>query len=361
MNPSKSMIVTCALLAASPALAARSHRPAARACCEAPAGTPVEVELTAPVSSKDQKTGAQFALRLAAPLILDGRVALRAGTPGVGEVIEATRPGMGGKGAKLVLAAKYLQVHGRQIPLDGLHLSRAGKGNVMTAQAIGLTGIAFAPLGFVGFAVKGGDVTFPAGTKAAAKISDDTVLASLGRPSRAQLAAAARFSQSDPAEGAQGVIAIGAPPPGQGQVVFFRGKSLLGTGQWFNVREDGKALGKLENGAYFVQVTSPGPHTYTAKTEPEFNDSLKLQVDAGETYFVEGVLTKGVVIGAADLEPSDRIAFDKASKTLKLAPRIADTTETPAEPVSAVPAPAAEAATAVPPSAPADVAPATAN
>jgi hypothetical protein len=102
-----------------------------------------------------------------------------------------------------------------------------------------------------------------------------------------------------------------------GQVVFFRKKSLLGTGQWFNVREDGKALGKLTNGAWFVQAEPPGSHTFTAKTEPEFKDKLTLKVDAGETYFVEGVLTHGVVIGVPDLTPSDRAAFNDAAKDLK--------------------------------------------
>ena len=100
-------------------------------------------------------------------------------------------------------------------------------------------------------------------------------------------------------------------------MVFFRPKALLGVGKWFNVREDGKALGKLTNGAYFVQATAPGTHTFTATTEPEFKDKLTLKIDAGETYFVEGTLTHGVVIGIADLTPSDRGAFNAAAKDLK--------------------------------------------
>ena len=108
-----------------------------------------------------------------------------------------------------------------------------------------------------------------------------------------------------------------------GQVVFFRPKSLLGTGQWFNVREDGKALGKLSNGVWFVQDEPPGAHTFTAKTEPEFKDRLTLKVDAGETYFVEGILNHGVVIGTAGLTPSDRAAFNVAAKDLKPAEQTA--------------------------------------
>lgn len=293
---------------------------ASRSCCRAPAGTLVEVELVDPISTKVQKSGDSFALRLAAPLVVDGRIVLRAGTPGVGEVIESAKPGLGGKAAKLVLAARYLRLHGKRLPLQGLQMSSAGHNNSTAAQAVGLTGIAFAPLGFVGLAVRGGDVELPAGTHAVAKLADDAHLPSLGRAPRGMAAAAPDANISTAEDG----INIPPPPPGMGQVVFFRAKSLLGTGQWFNVREDGKALGKLVNGAYFVQVTEPGLHTYTAATEPELKDHLKLEVDPGETYFVEGALTKGVVIGTANIFPSDRASFDKAKKGLKIAPPVMD-------------------------------------
>ena len=101
--------------------------------------------------------------------------------------------------------------------------------------------------------------------------------------------------------------------------MFFRPKSLLGTGQWFKVRENGEALGTLNNGAYFVQVTDPGRHTYTAKLEPEFKDKLILQVDPGATYYVEGSLTKAILVSAADLTPSDEATFEKAAGHLTLA------------------------------------------
>jgi hypothetical protein len=129
-----------------------------------------------------------------------------------------------------------------------------------------------------------------------------------------------------------GSIEVPPPPAGQGVVVFFRKKSLMGTGQWFNVRENGVALGKLANGAYFIQAAQPGIHTYTDTTEPEVKDRLRLQIDPGETYFVEGTMTHGVVMGVADLNPSDRAAFEAASRDLKLAPPAsADDAEMPAD------------------------------
>jgi hypothetical protein len=279
----------------------------------------VQVELAEQVGTTTQKAGDTFALRLAAPLIVQGHVVLRAGTPGMGEVIQASKPGMGGKAAKLVLAADYLLKDGRRLPLQGLQLGAQGKGNVEAAEVIGISGIVLGPIGFVGMAVQGGNVDFPKGTKAFAKLTDDTPLTSLGRATRRDRALAAAAAAPSPADDADAAIEIPPPPAGQGQVVFFRSHTLLGTGQWFNVRENGEALGKLTNGAYFVQTVAPGLHTYTATTEPEFKDSLKLQIDPGETYFVEGILTKGVVIGAADLTPSDRATFDKAAKSLKVA------------------------------------------
>ena len=327
MGLKQSLIKAAALLAA-PALALGASSTPASArpvgpprattdlCCRVPAGVVVEIALADRVSTKRQKTGDTFALKLAGPLIFEHRILAPAGAPGVGEVIQATRPGMGGKPAKLVLAARYVEVRGRRVPLEGLQLAASGKSEAMAAQAVGLSGIAFGPLGFIGLAVPGGNVDFPAGTAATAELARDVVLPPLGPAPRG--AANAAFALRDP--GATGQIAIAPPPSGKGQVVFFRARSLMGTGQWFKVRENGAALGKLSNGAYFVRVTDPGVHVYTATTEPEAKDKLRLEVDPGETYYVEGQLTKGLAIGVPDIIPSDHAAFDKASKSLKLAP-----------------------------------------
>jgi hypothetical protein len=294
-------------LAATPALA----KPVTY---RAPAGALVMVELAKPLSTQTQTAGDTFPIRLAEPLVVKGRIVLKAGTPGVGEVVEASKPGLGGKPAKFVLAAKYLDYNGKHIPLKALQLSGAGQGHAGAANALGIGGIAFAPLGLAAFVIRGGDVAFPEGTQATAKLASSASLPALGVAAKGETLVARASSELPP-----GAIDLPAPKPGTAQVVFFRPKTVLGTGQWFNVRENGKALGKLTNGDYFVVSATPGLHTYTAKTEPEFNDQLKLQLDAGETYFVEGVLTKGVVIGAADLQPSDHAAFNLASKGLKLA------------------------------------------
>jgi hypothetical protein len=315
MTRTAPLIVAFCLAFVAPGLTVLAQQPtrtaAARRCCRVPAGTVVIVELAERVSTKTNKTGDTFTVRLVEPVVVSGQVVLQAGTVGVGVVEDAAKPGLGGKGGKLVLSARSLTgPGGADLPLKGLQLSGNGKGYATAATALGVGGLGFAPLGVAGIIVHGGDATLPEGTQGTAKLAASATLRSLGR---APKGAGKIAAPDEPA----GPIPISAPGKGLGQVVFFRKKSLLGTGQWFNVREDGKALGKLTNGAWFVQPEPPGSHTFTAKTEPEFKDKLTLRVDAGETYFVEGALTHGVVIGVADLTPSDRAAFNDAAKDLK--------------------------------------------
>jgi hypothetical protein len=112
-------------------------------------------------------------------------------------------------------------------------------------------------------------------------------------------------------------IDIPAPPAGKGEVVFFRKSAFQGSAVWFNVRENGEALGKLTNGVYFVAVEDPGAHAFTAATENK--DTLKLEVDPGEIYYVEGRITMGMFVGEANLSPSDDATFQKDANHLKLA------------------------------------------
>ncbi len=100
-------------------------------------------------------------------------------------------------------------------------------------------------------------------------------------------------------------------------MVFFRPRGYSGALVWFNVRENGVALGKLTPGVYFVKITDPGTHTFTAATEN--HNVLHLEVDDGETYYVKGTITMGFFVGEANMAPSDEATFDKAYPKMKLA------------------------------------------
>lgn len=285
------------------------------ACCVVPAGTEVAIELAEAVGTRDRKAGDTFAIRLAAPLIVAGQVAIPAGTPGVGHVVQASGAGLGGKAAKLVVSADYLTVKGGTVPLQGVHLTGTGKDHTLAADVASLGGWISLPLGFVGFAVTGGDIEIPAGTAASAKVAKAVNLVPLGAAtSQDYQTVQAVFGQPQTSHGWWN---IPPPPPGLGQVVFFRAKTAAGFGLWFNVRENGQALGKLSNGAYFIVRLTPGEHSFSASLEPEFKDHLTLKVDPGETYYVEGITTHGAVVGAADLTPSDKAHFDAVSSQLQ--------------------------------------------
>ncbi len=110
-------------------------------------------------------------------------------------------------------------------------------------------------------------------------------------------------------------IHIPAPPAGMGQVVFFRERKFTGGGVRFKVRENGEELGKLASGVYFVHVTPPGPHEYVVHSESE--DVLTLEVEDGETYYVQGSITMGLLVGRPNLSPADEVAFAAAAPRLK--------------------------------------------
>ena len=287
---------------------------ASEVCCAIPAGTEVAVVLDRAIGTETVKSGEAFDIHLAAPVIVDGQVILPAGTPGVGRVVQSSGPGIGGKGAKLILSAEYLSVAGGAVKLSAMQLTGTGKDHSTAANALGLGGLVFMPLGIAGLAITGNHVEIPAGTAASAKIAEEIVLPPVASATERDYATV--WSTFGTAPSSHGFLDIAPPPPGLGQVVFFRRKSMTGM-QWFNVREEGQALGKLTTGTYFIVPMTPGLHHFTAKSEPELKDHLTLKIDPGETYYVESVMTHGLVMGAAELTPSEKARFDALSGELK--------------------------------------------
>jgi hypothetical protein len=100
-----------------------------------------------------------------------------------------------------------------------------------------------------------------------------------------------------------------------GTVVFFRPSKFVGAAIGFKVRENGVELGKLRNGKYFVLKVAPGTHQYEVHSEAK--DILTLEVEAGQTYYVQGVLGMGVVAGRPNLTPSDQATFEGMKAKLK--------------------------------------------
>lgn len=135
-----------------------------------PAKTVVQIEVTETISSKDKIIGDVFALKLAEPLVIDGRTILPAGVVGRGEVTHAATRGSGGKAGELIVNARFLQCGDLRIPLGHFHYSVAGKSNVGGAFA------AAQIIPFGQFMVSGHDAILPAGTSGTAQINADTLL-----------------------------------------------------------------------------------------------------------------------------------------------------------------------------------------
>jgi hypothetical protein len=150
----------------------------AAVCCTIPARTVLEIEILDAINSKDNRNGESFRFRLAEPLMMDGQVLIPAGTPGTGEIVHAARARMGGKAGELILAARFLDFNGRQIPLRTFRFGRSqGRDNSGTVNTIGMISAATIPaVGMVGYLIAGGEVRIAVGARATAQTSTELVL-----------------------------------------------------------------------------------------------------------------------------------------------------------------------------------------
>lgn len=165
---------------------------------------------------------------------------------------------------------------------------------------------AAAALGLAGFAYAQETTAPPAEQPAAAEQAPATEAA----PDAA--------APADPAPAAEPAAplpeGISAPPEGKGQVVFFRPSRFVGAALSFTVREGEAELGRLPNARYFVHVAEPGIHEY----EIGNNDTMRMEIEPGETYYAMQNTQMGIVAGRAVLSPSDQAAFVEAQPRMRL-------------------------------------------
>jgi hypothetical protein len=125
------------------------------------------------------------------------------------------------------------------------------------------------------------------------------------------------------------------PPPvaGKGQVVFYR-KPLFSLIPFnWKVREGKTEICLMMAGTYCIADVDPGTHTYEVHSEAK-ND-LTLEVDAGETYYVIGGISMGLIVNHPNITPAQKAQFDAISAKLKDQPPIM---AAPAAPADAAPA-----------------------
>ncbi len=85
-------------------------------------------------------------------------------------------------------------------------------------------------------------------------------------------------------------------------ITFLRESAFVGGGVSYYIYEDGKVIGALKSGTWFLHKASPGQHTYMAETESKSIVSLTLE--AGKNYYVLGGVTMGVLAGRPELKES---------------------------------------------------------
>lgn len=144
-------------------------------------------------------------------------------------------------------------------------------------------------------------------------------------PSPAPDAAAAPAAQAAPAPTPAEAPAAAATPVTKGRIFFFRPGRLPGAIYTYHIVEvgdDGKPakdapeLGDLPNGGAFSFEAEPGVHSYNITGPMAVNkaeDRLRMEVEPGETYYVEQTVRMGMVTGGFRLVPADEARF-KSSK-----------------------------------------------
>jgi hypothetical protein len=163
-------------------------------------------------------------------------------------------------------------------------------------------------------------------------------LADSGAPSDQSAAASAAAQSMAPAPAAP-AGRVGPAPAGKAQIVFFRPGAFAGMALSFSIHEGATGVGKLGNGSYFVYVGDPGPHTFTIQSEA--TDTLHMELDPGETYYVKQTIGMGIMVGRPHMTPSDQATFDgmpslhlSTKKPSDLDPASVHTDDKPAHPVS---------------------------
>jgi len=120
-----------------------------------------------------------------------------------------------------------------------------------------------------------------------------------------------------------------ATASGKGHIIFFRPSRLSGAFYTYHiveVGEDGKPskdspkLGDLTNGGAFTADVEPGIHNYNITGPMAVNkdeDRLRMEVEPGETYYVEQTVRIGLITGGFRLAPADEARFTQSHTKLK--------------------------------------------
>ncbi len=135
--------------------------------------------------------------------------------------------------------------------------------------------------------------------------------------------AATTDSAAPAADAAPAPAATEAASEPPGRIIFFRPGRLTGAVYTYHVvevAEDGDStresprIGSLPNGRYFTYEATPGIHNYNIRGPMAVNldeDRIRLEVESGETYYIEQTVRMGLITGGFRLTPSTQAEFER--------------------------------------------------
>lgn len=281
-----------------------------------PAGTIVQVELAEALSSRTSRTGDTFALRLAEPIDLGGSIVVPAGATGRGEIIDAAPSAMAGRPGKLIVGARTLSVGASEIAIRGMQVGGAGDNLTQEATESMRPQLFPAPqrVGDPTLFTHGGEIDLPVGTRGYARVVADVEIAlpvtTPPDPAAANASSATVNAHLESAANAD-----------RAEIIFFRPRLSTGSVYTYHVveaGEDGRAsdaserVASLRNNSYIVYRAAPGVHAFNVSGPMVVNraqDRLRMEVEAGQTYYVVLDFRSGVFTAGFILLPSDVARF----------------------------------------------------
>lgn len=148
-------------------------------------------------------------------------------------------------------------------------------------------------------------------------------------PAEAPVEPAAPAEAAAPAETPAPAAPAAEAPSEKAKIVFFRPWRLTGGAYTYHVVEtgdDGKSTketpreGSLPNGGAFILEEEPGIHNYNIRgpmADNRAEDRLRMEVEAGETYYVEMVFRMGVITSGFALVPATEPRFTESKADLE--------------------------------------------
>jgi hypothetical protein len=158
------LMLACPAAAGEPASTDRAAAPAAGLLL--PAGTRIDLVTRDAVSTKKNEKGDLLYLKVAAPVIVDGVIAISAGTIVVAQLTRAEKRGAFGRSGKLDVQLLYAELPGGPLRVSGT-LEARGKKDAGDGAA---TAAAFLVLPFL---PTGRSADIPAGSEVSARLDRD--------------------------------------------------------------------------------------------------------------------------------------------------------------------------------------------